>query len=82
MLRSISENGDEHGSDDEDNNNNEEEELESWARIQQSTFLNWINDKLRDYDITCSNLKGDLKVCDNDVIATAFSDWLLRQIEP
>ena len=40
----------------------EEEELESWARIQQTTFLNWINDKLNVHGIQCRNLTKDLKV--------------------
>lgn len=40
----------------------EEEVLETWARIQQTTFLNWINDKLNVYGIQCRNLTKDLKV--------------------
>ena len=61
MLQSIEENGVDTDPDDE-NNNNDDDQLESWARIQQNTFINWINDKLRAHDITCTNLKGDLKV--------------------
>ena len=61
MLQSIGEN-DSSGSGNEDDNNNEEEYMENWVRIQQNTFLNWINDKLRVFDLECKNLAKDLKV--------------------
>ena len=70
-------------SDDVNNNNNsdddvseeeEEEVLESWARIQQTTFLNWINDKLNVYGIQCQNLTKDLKV--SSTLEQSFSKFV------
>ena len=58
-------------SDDDVSEEEEEEVLESWARIQQTTFLNWINDKLNVYGIQCQNLTKDLKV--SSILVHIFS---------
>ena len=47
-------------SSDEEENNNEEEQ-EAWVRIQESTFTNWVNDKLRRYDVEVTHLQRDFR---------------------
>ena len=63
MLQSIEENGVDSASENEDDNNNESEYIEPWVRIQHNTFVNWMNDKLRVFDLECTSLQKDLKVC-------------------
>ena len=41
--------------------NNNVPKNEAWVQIQERTFCNWMNDKLRMYDIEVHDLKNDLK---------------------
>lgn len=45
----------------ENSDSDEEPALENWVKIQQSTFSNWMNDKLRVHDLEVRNLRKDLK---------------------
>jgi len=47
-------------SSDEEENNNEEEQ-EAWVRIQENTFTNWVNDKLRKFNVEVTHLKRDFR---------------------
>ena len=47
-------------SSDEEENNNEEEQ-EAWVRIQENTFTNWVNDKLRKHNVEVTHLKRDFR---------------------
>ncbi|KAI0234474.1 Filamin-C [Lamellibrachia satsuma] len=47
-------------SSDEEENNNEEEQ-EAWVRIQENTFTNWVNDKLRKFGVEITHLKRDFR---------------------
>ena len=38
-----------------------EVEVESWVRIQQHTFTNWVNDKLQIYSMEIDNLRTDFR---------------------
>ena len=49
-----------------DSDKEEEEVVEGWVRIQQQTFTNWVNDKLKTLDIEIENVKvfNNPVVCD------------------
>lgn len=36
-------------------------EPEAWVRIQQNTFTNWVNDKLREQDLELENVRKEFK---------------------
>ena len=42
-------------------NNNEPAKTEAWVQIQERTFSNWMNDKLKLYDLEVHDLKNDLR---------------------
>ena len=45
--------------DDEENNN--DLKVEPWVEIQQNTFTNWMNDKLKTFDLEVHDLRKELR---------------------